>query len=182
MKFAIRRKRGTRTPRILCRVCSRRKSLSSVCTIVLDAPPRRTASPHARGPSVVGVVASSLTRPPKSQRAWADRHHENIRPSLSLFLLRPCRLRGLKCNIERVHGREITSARKHGHRTFGSRPVLRTETRRAVKAALFAAITRTAQSAPREIIKRERAAATRERHGRLFSRRSYCARGVRGSR
>jgi len=143
---------------------------------------RRRGVPRrlARGASIVVVVASSLTRPPKSQRAWPDRHHENIRSSLSLFLLRPCGLRGLKCNIERVHGREVTSARAPN---VGSQPVLRTETRRAVKAALFVAITRTAQSAPREIIKRERSHHdTGERHGRLFSRRAYCARGVRGSR
>jgi len=55
---------------------------------------------------------------PKARSAPAirDRHHENIRPSLSLFLLRPCGLARIGDNIERVASREVR-AREHGHVT-----------------------------------------------------------------
>lgn len=82
-----------------------------------------------------------LTRPPKSQRASDPhvRHHENIRPSLSLFLLRPCGHRGLK-EYRAFASREVV--RVHAARNFETLfiPAARTRPlggKREVKAAPF---------------------------------------------
>lgn len=103
-------------------------------------------------------------RPKGSAPLIHVRHHENIRPSLSLFLLRPCGHRGLKQYRALRAGKSCECTQHVASKLFLSAARTTVWWEREVKAAPFRRdFACRAKCAAIDIIKRERATATREK-------------------